>query len=171
MNAIQNALVIFIIVAVIVLWQCKPKSPIPAHHLMIRAFKIDASGIDQVAEGRDNIMLKLKVGDKRTLKIQPFAIVKDADGNDQQVPTTFDGIPAWASSDSTAVTVTPSEDGYTAVIESIRAASSAQISVTGDGAHDDTVVEITGTLDVTVSALDAIGVNIDVLPVDTAPTE
>ncbi len=61
-------------------------------------------------------------------------------------PAPVDGVPVWASSDETVVTVAPSEDGMSAVINTV-AAGVARVTVTADADLGEGVSEITGVTD------------------------
>jgi len=151
-NVLQFILIFALLLAVAALW--KPRLH-PAAHLVIQLFNSDAHGEYLVDQSKDTIMLTLRKGDTRTVRIRPI----DADGN----TTTLDGVPYWDAS-SDAVTVTAAEDGLSASILVNTAASSVQVSVSGDGAQGDTTTTITGTLDITVLPTDAVSISIDVDP-------
>jgi hypothetical protein len=65
----------------------------------------------------------LSTTQKVTYTIRP----KTASGK----PARLDGVPEWASSDSSIIDVAPAADGLSAVVSS-RGAGIAQVSVTGD---------------------------------------
>lgn len=66
-------------------------------------------------------------------------------------PALVDGVPVWASSDETVVTVSPAGDGMSAVASGV-APGSARIVVTADADLGAGVTPLTGTLDFTVTA-------------------
>jgi hypothetical protein len=85
------------------------------------------------------------------LTIQPV----DAKGK----PAPVDGLPVWASSDETIITVAAAPDGMSAVAAAV-APGVARIAVTADADMGSGVAAITGTLDVTVTPGGAISINI-----------
>lgn len=58
-------------------------------------------------------------------------------------PAAVDGVPVWASSDSTVLSVTPAADGMSAVVDTV-AAGTARITVSADADLGSGVMEITG---------------------------
>lgn len=73
--------------------------------------------------------------------------ITDSQGRDARV----DGVPSWASSDETVLKVTPSDDGMSAVIDTV-APGTARVSVKADADLGGGVQEITGvTEDINVS--------------------
>lgn len=77
-----------------------------------------------------------------------LAIV-DAQGR----PATVDGVPVWASSDETVLTVKAAADGMSAVIDTVAAGGPARISVTADADLGAGTTTLTGVSeDVTVTA-------------------
>lgn len=82
--------------------------------------------------------------------------ITDAEGN----PATVQGAPTWESSDTNVATVTPADDGLSAVISSVEggALGSATVTVRADADLGDGVKEITGEILVDVIASDATGV-------------
>lgn len=58
-------------------------------------------------------------------------------------PAPVDGIPAWASSDETVVTVTPANDGMSALVDTV-GPGVARVSVTADADRGEGVQTITG---------------------------
>lgn len=66
-------------------------------------------------------------------------------------PATLDGVPVWASSDETIVTVVAAADGLSATIDSVTPGD-ARVSVSGDADLGEGVKPIVGTIDVTVTA-------------------
>ncbi len=77
-----------------------------------------------------------------TLTITP----KDKKGK----PAQLDGIPVWASSDETVVTVVAAADGLSAVAAGV-APGSGRVTVTGDADLGSGVTPITGVLDVSIT--------------------
>ena len=65
----------------------------------------------------------------------------------------FDGMPSWSVSDEAVASVTPSEDGLSALIRSL-AKGSVTVTVTGDGKHGDDVAEIVASGTIVVTAPD-----------------
>lgn len=63
--------------------------------------------------------------------------------NNRGQPAPVDGTPVWASSDETVLTVTPSDDGMTAAVDTV-GAGTARISVTADADLGAGVSVITG---------------------------
>ena len=86
-----------------------------------------------------------------TLTIQPV----DKAGNAAAVEDV-----AWTTSDDTVLTVTPSEDGLTAVVAITGKLGVAQVNVTADAQIGEGAVEITGVLDVEVKAGQAVALSI-----------
>jgi hypothetical protein len=68
--------------------------------------------------------------------------IEDAKGR----PAVVDGVPAWASSDETVLTVTPAADGMSAVVDTV-APGVARITVTADADLGSGVQAITGVSD------------------------
>jgi len=87
-----------------------------------------------------------------TATIQPV----DKKGN----PAAIDGVPVWASSDETIITVVPASDGLSAVVAAVGPLGSAKVSVTGDADLGPGVSSIFGTLDVTITQGQAVGFKI-----------
>jgi hypothetical protein len=58
-------------------------------------------------------------------------------------PAKVDGAPVWASSDETVLTVTPSSDGMSAVVDTV-AAGTARVTVSADADLGTGVASITG---------------------------
>jgi hypothetical protein len=93
--------------------------------------------------------LTLTIDQKALVELQ----ITDRVGN----PATVDGVPAWASSDEAAVTVTPDADGMTAWVTAGDGVTAEAVMVTtkvdadlGEGTR-----EIIGTLQVNVAAGEA----------------
>lgn len=73
---------------------------------------------------------------------------------DGVTPAPVDGVPVWASSDETVIKVTPSDDGMSAVIDSVAPGGPARITVSADADQGAGVVEITGVTDDITVVLD-----------------
>lgn len=97
-------------------------------------------------------MLILSVTQKVTLSIQPI----DVFGN----PAAIDGLPVWTSSNPDMVTISVSEDGLSATVESTGLMGSTQISVSVDADLGSGVEELVGVLDIEVKSGKAVGINI-----------
>lgn len=83
----------------------------------------------------------------------PLAVAfKDAAGN----PAAVDGAPVWTSSDPTIVTVTASADGLSATAVAVGPLGQAQVSAAADADLGSGVTTITGVLDITVQASEAV---------------
>ncbi len=76
-------------------------------------------------------------------------------------PAAIDGIPVWASSDETILTVAPAADGLSAVVAAVGPLGSAKVSVSGDADLGPGSAPIFGTLDVSVTQGQAVGFKID----------
>ncbi len=66
-------------------------------------------------------------------------------------PAKVDGIPVWASSDETVLSVTPSDDGMSAIVDTV-APGTARISVTADadlGSGTNTITGVSEDVNVT----------------------
>ena len=69
-------------------------------------------------------------------------------------PANVDGVPVWASSDDTVLSVEPAADGMSAVVNTV-AAGTARITVSADADLGAGVIEITGVsedVNVTIGA-------------------
>lgn len=119
----------------------QPQSVKPT--LRFTTFAIDKDG---------NYMLLLTVTQKCSLFLDP----RDAKGN----PAALDGVPDWSSSDPSVVEVLPAVDGLSAVARAVGPVGSAQVNVTADARIGPDVVAISGTLDVTVQAGEAVTLGI-----------
>jgi len=83
---------------------------------------------------------------------QNFPAVTLAITNSAGAPAPVDGIPVWATSDATILTVTAGPDGMTAAVATV-GVGVARISVTADADLGAGTLEITGTSeDVTVTS-------------------
>lgn len=138
----------------------------PAVKFMLQEWNYPCCGLGVLVNEQENsIMLNLKKGDVRTLRVKPL----DVDGN----ATLLDGTTAWASTDNEAVSVEANADGLSATLRVLKANTDVEISVKGDGAQGDAVVEIVGTLAVHVLPTDAVIMTIAVegepAPVDPRP--
>ena len=89
--------------------------------------------------------------EKVSLMIQPV----NAKGN----PAPIDGVPVWTISDPTVATLIVADDGLTASLVAINPGS-VQITVQADADLGPGTKLITGTLDVTVTAAEAVAINI-----------
>lgn len=90
----------------------------------------------------------------------------DAAGN----PATVDGTPVWSSSNPAILTVTPSADGMSATAVTVGPLGQAQVSVTADADLGSGVTSITGVLDVTVQASQAVAAVVNAgAPTDKTP--
>jgi hypothetical protein len=111
-------------------------------------FDVELEG--QLVEGAININM--------TNSQKATATIKPVDAKKQ--PAAVDGVPVWATSDATIVTVTPAADGLSAVVAAVGPLGTANISVTGDADLGAEVKPIFGTLSVTVTAGQAVGFEI-----------
>lgn len=84
--------------------------------------------------------------------IQPI----DVNGN----PAPVDGIPVWSSSAPDVLTITPDENGLSALILTTGATGTAQISVTADADLGEGIETITALADVQVVAGRAVGISL-----------
>lgn len=76
----------------------------------------------------------------------------DAAGN----PATVEGVPVWVSSDESVLSVVADADGMSAYAIAVGPLGDAQVAVTADADLGPGVVTLTGTLDVTVVAGQAV---------------
>lgn len=120
--------------------------PLPAVKFV---FTVDLEG--QITEGAQSITMTNS--QKATATITPI----DAKGQ----PASVDGVPVWASSDATILTVTAAADGLSAEVAAVGPLGTAKVSVTGDADLGADVKPIFGELDVTVTQGQAIGFKID----------
>jgi hypothetical protein len=111
-------------------------------------FTVELEG--QIFEGATSI--DMTNSQKATATITPV----DAKGN----PAAVDGVPEWASSDETILTVTPAADGLSAVVAAVGPLGSAKVSVSGDADLGPDKKPIFGTLDVSVTQGQAVGFKI-----------
>lgn len=77
---------------------------------------------------------------------------KTAAGN----PAHVDGVPNWASSDESIVTVEPAEDGLSAVAVAVGPLGTAQVTCEADADLGEGTRLITGVLDIEVRASEAV---------------
>lgn len=97
-------------------------------------------------------MLVLTDTQKATCTIDP----RNAKGN----PAPVDGVPQWSTSNPAVATVIPAVDGLSADVVAV-SVGTTQISVIADADLDvGEIREITGTLDVTVKASEAVTMGI-----------
>lgn len=82
--------------------------------------------------------------------------VTDKKGN----PATVDGVPVWASSDVSILTVEAAADGMSAVSKAVGPLGTAQVSVTVDADMGSGITPVIGTQDVEVVAGSAVAVGI-----------
>jgi hypothetical protein len=87
-----------------------------------------------------------------TLSIQPV----DAAGN----PAPVDGVPRWASTGPDKLTLTPSDDGLSAVLTPVGPLGQVQVSVTADGLLGPALHVLTGILDVQIVGGEAVSLGI-----------
>lgn len=80
--------------------------------------------------------------------------VTDKKGN----PASVEGVPEWASSDDTILTVEAAADGLSAVAKAAGPLGTAQVSVTADADLGTGVTSIIGTQDVEVVAGAAVAI-------------
>lgn len=76
--------------------------------------------------------------------------IKPVDKKGNAAPV--DGVPAWASSNTEVVTVTPAPDGMSAIAAAVGPLGSATVSVTADADLGAGVTEIAGSLDIIITA-------------------
>ncbi len=96
--------------------------------------------------------LVLTDSQKVSLSIAPV----DAAGQ----PAPVDGVPAWASSDDTVLTVAASSDGLACDAVTTGKLGTATVSVTADADMGAGSTEIVGTLDIQVNAGPAVSLGI-----------
>jgi len=73
----------------------------------------------------------------------PTLSITNAHGN----PAPVDGVPVWATSDATVITVTAAADGMSAVVSSVAPGGPARVTVTADADTGAGVATITGVSD------------------------
>ena len=69
-------------------------------------------------------------------------------------PAPVDGVPVWASSDETVVTVVAAADGMSAVVSSVAPGGPARVTVTADADTGTAVSTITGVTEDIMVTLD-----------------
>jgi hypothetical protein len=111
--------------------------PGPAVSLVFTAFLNDGTILNEVTQ------MNLQDDQDVLLTISP----KDKKGK----PSLLDGVPVWAGSDDTVLTVVASADGLSATVSGV-APGAGRVVVTGDADLGAGVVPITGTLDFTITA-------------------
>ncbi len=119
--------------------------PLPAVGFV---FTVDIEG--EITEGAKHI--NMTNSQQLTATIQPV----DAKGQ----PALVDGVPDWASSDETIITVAASDDGMSAVVAAVGPLGDAKVSVTADADLGAGVSAIFGTLDVSITQGQAVGFKI-----------
>jgi hypothetical protein len=77
-------------------------------------------------------------------------------------PASVDGVPTWESSDTSVITVSPTEDGLTADVVTTGTLGTATVTVTADADLGEGVTSLTGTLEVEVIASQAADLNVSV---------
>ena len=92
-------------------------------------------------------------------KVKASVVFLDAKKNPAQV----DGVPVWAGSNDAAFTVTAAADGLSADVVAVNIGS-GQVTVTADADLGAGVTTITGTLDVSIIAGNAVTVQINTDP-------
>lgn len=118
--------------------------PLPAVKII---FTVEMEG--QTTEGESIAMTNSQ---QATATIQPV--------DKKRQPAPVDGVPVWASSDETIITVTPAADGLSAVVAAVGPLGAAKVSVTADADLGAGVSSIFGSLDVTVTQGQAVGMTI-----------
>ncbi len=119
--------------------------PLPAVGFV---FTVELEG--EITEGAKHI--NMTNSQQLTATIQPV----DAKGQ----PALVDGVPVWASSDETIITVAASDDGMSAVVAAVGPLGDAKVSVTADADLGAGVSAIFGTLDVSITQGQAVGFKI-----------
>jgi hypothetical protein len=72
-------------------------------------------------------------------------------------PAAIDGVPTWAVSDATILSVTPASDGLSAAVAAVGPTGTADVSVSGDADLGEGVKPIFGKLTVNVTPGAAVG--------------
>ncbi len=111
-------------------------TPGPADHIVITAILDDGTILEGVTS------MDMRDDQKVTLTIQ----IVDKKGK----PAVVDGVPVWASSDETVVTVVAAADGMSAVASGV-APGAARVVVTADADLGAGVTDLTGTLDFNIT--------------------
>ena len=86
-------------------------------------------------------------------------------------PAKVDGVPVWASSDESAISVTPAADGFSARIDSVGGLGKFQVTVKADADMGEGVKELTSVLDIEVIASEAAQGAFEVAVYDNEPVE
>lgn len=103
-------------------------------------------------ETRDDLPRGFPMADKTLTDIQKVTVtLEELDAAGNPVPFDFQTPPTWQSSDATVVTVTPADNGATAVVATTGKLGSAEVTVKGTTADNREITGI-GTLDVATSA-------------------
>ncbi len=123
----------------------------PAVALEIHAGPVTLQGSNNGPAERPRFMLLLKDDQKCRLSVSPV----DKKGK----PAKVEGAPAWSSSDETVATVVPAADGMSADVVAGNPGI-CQINVSADADLGEGVKTISGTLDVTIEAGEAVGLAI-----------
>ena len=100
----------------------------------------------------ENMAFILTDSQKVNISVAP----KTAAGNDAVV----DGAPVWTSSNPDVLTVMPSEDGFSAVVETTGLLGTAQISVVVDADTGEGVTELAGVENFEVKAGQAVSLGL-----------
>ena len=111
-------------------------------------FTVEIEG--QITEGATAITM--------TNSQQASATIQPVDKKGQPAPV--DGVPVWASSDETIITVESAADGLSAVVKAVGPLGAAKVSVTADADLGTGVTSIFGSLDVTITQGQAVGITI-----------
>ncbi len=119
--------------------------PLPATRIVMTA---NLEG--QISEGITT--MKMTNSQKVRVTIQPV----DKHGN----PAAVDGVPSWASSDETIITIVADADGLGADISAVGPDGDAKASVTADADLGAGTTPIFGTLDFTITPGAAVGINL-----------
>lgn len=85
----------------------------------------------------------------------PSVVLEVMDGHTPPRPARVDGVPVWASSDETVITVVAAADGMSAVIDTV-APGTARVTVTADadlGAGVETLTGVSDDINVTLGPL------------------
>jgi hypothetical protein len=119
--------------------------PGPAVGLVFTAYLDDGTSLDEVTK------MDLRDDQKVSLTIQPV----DKKGK----PAPVDGVPEWASSDETVVTLEVAADGLSAVASAV-APGSCRVVVTADADLGSGVTSITGSIDFNITGGQATAVTV-----------
>lgn len=98
-----------------------------------------------------SVSVVLKDNEKVSVSISPV----DAAGN----PGKIDGVPVWSSSNETVLTVTPADDGLSAVLTTVGPLGNAQVEVNADADLGEGVKNVSGLIDVEVVAGETVALN------------